>query len=366
MAPTLRPGKHRYQEIIEALAGDIHSGRFQPGQKMPSEAALVKKFDTSRITVGRALRELQNKGLIVRRAGSGTYVSEAELSAKPLLFGLLIPDLGETEIFDPICRGLASAPESADHGLLWGHTDTREPSKSEQCWQLCQQFISRRVAGVFFAPLEFERDAERTNRRVLAAFKDAAVPVVLLDHQPSPSLEKTRVDIVGLNNRQAAYVATEHLIRLGCKHIGFLAYQGAATTIASRAAGHYDALRLYGLSGEEHAVMQVTEDGEAVEISRRGQVDGFVCVNDRVAATLMHAYLSQGIRIPEDVRLVGIDDVPYASLLPVPLTTVRQPCRQIGEIAMRTMLARIRQPGMPTQEILLDGELIIRKSCGST
>jgi len=79
----------------------------------------------------------------------------------------------------------------------------------------------------------------------------------------------------------------------------------------------------------------------------------------------MHSFLANGVRIPEDMRLVGIDDVSYAGLLPVPLTTVRQPTREIGEAALRTMLDRIRMPHQPPREILLDGELVIRRSCGA-
>jgi DNA-binding LacI/PurR family transcriptional regulator len=83
-----------------------------------------------------------------------------------------------------------------------------------------------------------------------------------------------------------------------------------------------------------------------------------------VAGVLMHAFLSRGVRIPEDIRLVGIDDVRYASLLPVPLTTVRQPCSAIGSAAMRAMLERLSHSKAPGREILFDGELIVRQSCG--
>ncbi len=357
----------RYRQIMQSLEADINAGRFRAGQKLPSEAALVKKFDTSRITVGRALRELQSQGLIERRAGSGSFVREAVQPAPSLLFGLLIPDLGETDIFDPICHGLASAPETADHALLWGHTDRRDRSKEEQCWRLCQQFIARHVSGVFFAPLEFEVGAERSNRRVLAALKEAEVPVILLDRKPSAVPAKTRADIVGLNNRHAGYVATEHLIHLGCKQIGFLANQGAASTVAGRMAGYYDALRDNGLG--DHLTEFVPGGGASADpLSRSGnkELEAFVCLNDQLASVLMQAFLARGMRIPEDVRLVGIDDVPYAKLLPVPLTTVRQPCNEIGQAAMRAMLERIRQPGMPAREILLEGELVVRKSCGAS
>lgn len=350
----------KYQELIDSISNDIASGRYQPGQKLPSEAALVKKFNTSRITVGRAFRELQQKGLIERIAGSGSYV-RGELS-RGLLFGLLIPDLGETEIFDPICHGIANAPEAGDHALLWGHTDPLVTSKAEQCWRLCQQFISRKVSGVFFAPLEFENDAIKTNRRILNAFKEANVPVVLLDRRPTSAPERLRADLVGLNNGQAGYIATEHLIQLGCKKIGFIAYQAAESTVAGRMAGYREALQKYGL--KEPAVMELGSDDRVTD-SPPDELEAFVCVNDYVAGVLMHAFQSRGVQIPGDIRLVGIDDVRYASLLPVPLTTVRQPCPSIGQAAMQAMLERLNHPKAPGREVLFDGELIIRQSCGS-
>src|SRR5258708_39246778 len=97
----------KYQQILETLQREILSGRYQPGQKLPSEAALVKRFGASRITVGRALRELRQAGLILSRAGSGSYVGSVASGDEGLLFGLLIPNLGDTEIFGPICQGMS-------------------------------------------------------------------------------------------------------------------------------------------------------------------------------------------------------------------------------------------------------------------
>src|SRR5947209_11324877 len=90
--------KPKYQTLFESLKADIVSGRYKPGQKLPSEAALVTRSGASRITVGRAIRELQTLGLVDRVAGSGTYVRTVATEARPHLFGLLIHDLGETEI----------------------------------------------------------------------------------------------------------------------------------------------------------------------------------------------------------------------------------------------------------------------------
>jgi GntR family transcriptional regulator of arabinose operon len=359
----------KYQTLFESLKADIVSGRFQPGQKLPSEAALVNRSGHSRITVSRALRELQNVGLIHRVAGSGSFVSQRDGSDKrPLLFGLIIPDLGETEIFEPICQAIASAPEAEDHALLWGRADMRA-SKTEQSLRLVQQFIDRKVSGVFFAPLEFESNAEKANRRILAALQEARIPVVLLDRRASKAPERNRPDLVGLNNRQAGYIATEHLLKLGCNRIGFLGYHGWASTVDERMSGYKEALAAYGVRPPLDSALQAdSAKGSDLHWGNTKKIealDAFVCINDRVAGQLMHAFILRGLSVPGDIRIVGIDDVAYASLLPVPLTTVRQPTREIGETALRVMLDRLRTPALQPREILLDGELIVRQSCGA-
>ncbi|MFL6417433.1 MAG: GntR family transcriptional regulator [Bryobacteraceae bacterium] len=361
-------GKPKYQTLFESLRADILGGRYKPGEKLPSEAALVTRSGASRITVGRAIRELQNLGLVDRLAGSGTYVRNISPDDRPHVFGLLIPDLGETEIFEPICQGIANAPESTQHALLWGHSDPNA-TKEQQAWLLCQQYVTKKVSGVFFAPLEFESGAAKTNKRILQAFKQANIPVVLLDRRATDAPDRGRPDLVGINNRQAAYMATKHLIDLGCRHISLLSYHGAATTLTERLSGYTDALRAHGLRPiVDSSVEASTSRSDTLQWSGRHKIhsiEAFVCINDRIAGQLMHLFLRQKLRIPEDVRLVGIDDVLYASLLPVPLTTVRQPTHEIGEAALGVMLDRIRCPKLPAREVLLDGDLIVRASCGA-
>jgi DNA-binding LacI/PurR family transcriptional regulator len=97
----------------------------------------------------------------------------------------------------------------------------------------------------------------------------------------------------------------------------------------------------------------------------REKPDGIVCANDVTAAHLMRAMVPLGIRIPSDVRMVGVDDVSYATFLPTPLTTLRQNCAEIGAVAMSTMLDRIGTPGHPVRDVLVRCELIVRASCGT-
>ena len=102
----------KHERVRQTLADAIASGQYEAGQRLPSESELVKTFGASRPTVNRALRELQLAGIIERRAGSGSYV-RADTAARGYTFGLLIPELGRTEIFEPICRGMAEAQHNS-------------------------------------------------------------------------------------------------------------------------------------------------------------------------------------------------------------------------------------------------------------
>jgi GntR family transcriptional regulator of arabinose operon len=109
----------------------------------------------------------------------------------------------------------------------------------------------------------------------------------------------------------------------------------------------------------------ITEGHVRPLLAHKRAGDGFVCANDRTAGQLMQVLLNLGHRIPQEFRVVGIDDVEYASLLPVPLTTVHQPCREIGETAMAAMLERVKRPNMLARDILVECRLVIRDSCGA-
>ena len=352
----------RYRQVIERLTRDIRSGRYAAGQKLPSEAALVKQFGTSRITVGRALRELTARGLVTRVAGSGTYVRGAEPAAD-LLFGLLIPDLGETEIFDPICHGIATAHHhAAQHALLWGHAAAANPE--EQALELCRQYIARRVSGVFFAPLERTPSHTTVNQRIATLLDKARIPVVLLDRCFLPYPERSRYDLVGIDNRRAGYLAAVHLAQLGNRRIGFIGLAGSAPTVDARIAGFREALQAHGVPPDHQLIERPSAITEAYarHLMHTTRCRAFVCANDRTAGQLMQRLIALGYRIPQDVRIVGMDDVEYASLLPVPLTTIRQPCREIGEAALGVMLDRLAHPAMLTRDILLQSKLVVRKS----
>lgn len=366
--PPDRPSAPKHQEVFSTLLREIESGRWKEGERLPSEADLVERFGHSRITIGRALRDLQSAGVISRRAGSGSFVTRTAPGAQRS-FGLLIADLGETDVYESIVRGMMGSPLARDNALIWGSApgelapDDVE-ARSERAWQLCRQYIDRQVDGVFFAPVSMSPAAGDVNHRIVSALDAAGIPVVLLDRPVTPYPDPGTHDLVGIDNRRAGYVMTEHLIAHGATRIIFVRQSSNSPTVDARESGYRRAMRIPFEPID--AVRLDPGNKNAVRAMLRTHApDGIVCANDRTAGRLMHTLLRVGVRIPSDLRLVGIDDVQYASLLPVPLTTYRQPTRQIGEVALSMMLTRVSHRDLPAHDIRLRCELIVRESCGS-
>ncbi|MCA9238720.1 MAG: GntR family transcriptional regulator [Planctomycetales bacterium] len=358
-------GKRR--QIVEAVRDRIRTGAFQPGDRIPSDAELVREFGVSRPTVAKALQELQDCGLVKRKVGSGTYVLRSQtVSAQQ--FGLLIPGLGQTEIFEPICAQMACAARTNNHSLLWGaHGGSAAPG-NEGDWaiELCRHYIDSKVSGVFFAPLEYLPNRLQVNEQIVGAFQDANISVVLLDRDYLPYPMRSSLDLVGVDNRRVGYIVTHHLFQRGCKRVVFFSRPRSASTIDARVAGFIEAvIKDSGGFSNELVVRCEPDDTDAIRhMLSDVKPDGIVCGNDVTAGQLLRSLGELRVRVPDKIRVTGVDDVRYAGLLSVPLTTVRQPCAALGDSAFKAMLDRVAKPDAPAKSILLDAELVIRASTG--
>lgn len=356
----------KYRQILDDLRRAIANGQLKPGDKLGTEAELGKHYGASRITVAKAVNELVQAGLVSRRAGSGTHVL-ASATPGGHVFGLLIPDLGRTEIFEPICQGMMGSPLARPHSLLWGHAMGEAHQQDVEARQLCRHYIAQKVAGVFFAPLEFTPERDAVNRQIAASLGAAGIAMVLLDRCYAAYPSRSPHDLVGIDNRAAGYMITEHVLKLGARRPAFVSRAGAASTIRGRIAGYREALQAYGLSRRDDGVREGdTEDRTFVRrLLDDLRPDAVVCANDLGAGRLIQTLTELGVGVPEEMRVVGIDDVKYASMLPVPLTTQHQNCAEIGEMALATMLQRVAQPGLPVRDVLLQTRTVVRTSCGA-
>lgn len=366
-----RQAKHL--ELSRQLRSEITEGRYPAGTRLPSEPQLVERFGVSRPTVARALLDLQKEGLIDRRAGSGTWIRErsaGQALSSTRQFGLLIPGLGNTEIFELICGELASLARAHDYSLLWGgsvHPRGGTDVSLGQAEDLCRHFIERRVSGVFFAPFELVPEKEPANRRLAELLRQSGIPVILLDRDLQSFPNRSDFDLVGIDNVAGGYLLAQHLIKLGCRRIHFVARPFSAPTVDARIAGVREALVRHRLDSHP-GWLQIGDPADLKfvrSLTAGHQADAFICANDHTAAILLRSLESVKVKVPQTVRVVGFDDVKYATLIAVPLTTIHQPCQEIAVTALRAMLERIAEPSLPARSLALTPRLVVRESCGA-
>lgn len=356
----------KYSVIAKTIEGEIRSGKFAGG-RVPSEAQLVRRFKVGRKTVQRAMLELQHRGIVVRQHGRGTFLSNSARSMTGLL-GLLIPDASSTAIFQSFAREIARCGQKAGYTFLFGEAAEGDAdSVSGQTLRFAKEFVSRRVEGVIFRPIVYEQCAD-VNEEVVRMFRDAGIPVVLIDSDIAPSPRSSAFDIVGVNNITAGRRIAEHLISIGRKRIAFL------ENISPYVMSYNLRNRMFGLAGgiitsggewSKRNVLTVSADDEAgLRRKFRGafRPDAIVCGNDMVALNLVKTLMKIGKRVPEDVAVVGFDDVDSARMATPSLTTIRQPAARIAEQAFFALRTRINDPLSGRREILLDAPLVVRGS----
>lgn len=356
----------KYVKIYEEIKRQLLSGDFRDGDKLPTENEYSERYAVSRPTVTKALNALEEEGFILRKTGSGSYVRPRSTAPKSKLLGLFIPGLGRGEVFEPICAQIASAAERNGYSLLWSgfeKTDKMHPLSSAA---IARRYIDNGASGVFFQPLELWPGYDEMNRNVVKMFEEAGVPVVLVDSDYVRFPERSGLDLVGLDNFRAGYAAARRFLEAGADRVDFLMRPYSADTVALRVRGCVSALFDAGISPDPAWIHTgYPEDGAFVRmLVRESGATRIVCANDETASSLMATFEREGIAVPEEVGVIGFDDVRYARHLKVPLTTVRQPCEEIGRLAVETMLWRMENPDRPPRTVLVSGTVIARQSCG--
>ena len=373
--PGVAKSKHR--AVYLYLKTRIMSGEFPVGDQLPTEQELAKHFAVSRPTAARALNDLENDGFIERRAGAGSFVVD-KLSGRSAMqvLGLLIPGLGDTEIFEPICGRIAAEAEKHHAVLLWGSGIDREENLHERMIQSARYFVEAKVQGVFFAPIEFDLNGGpdcsglNLNRQIVDTLKLEGIPVVLLDRDLVEFPQRSEFDLVGLDHFRAGFSVARHLLEQGVNSLHFFARNGSAPTVRDRINGCRVAFQEAGLDTGITVHWGSPEDLNLVESAFRDVIGssvskaGIICANDMTAGQLMKSLASFGWSVPDDLLLASFDDVKYAGFLRPSLTTMAQPCDALGITAFNAMMTRIACPELPPRSIFLNGHLRVRESTG--
>lgn len=334
---------------------------------MPSESDLAATFDASRSTIIRALREVEEQGLIERRQGSGSFVTPKarEREAVPCAsIGLLqMAQSGRfaDSVSDQIQSQLNALLQRRGSALI-AHSIERDESPLA----VARALIDQRVGGIFMVPIPSSHAGGDVNAQVAALFAKANLPLVLLDGDYATFPDRSSLDVVGIENRHCGYLQAEHLLAMGLRRVLFVGSNPPVPTAVERQLGYMDAMTARGIDVPSdwicHVASNDIDERFVAGLLERCRPEGIVFKSDEFAALTMRHLPALGIRIPQDLKLVGFDDRPIASLLPVTLTTVRQPIADIAEAALMLMESRIAQPAWAARRIQVAGKLVVRQS----
>ncbi len=270
------------------------------------------------------------------------------------LLGLVIPST-----LNPIYARIVSAIEERTHDFGYDLLIAQTQNKSEREDACLRRLLARRVDGLLITPVyRFEAEA-----RIYQEITARKIPSVLLG-PPAPFCKN--FPSIETQELAASYSATKHLLDLGHKKIAYLTGPPAAPWAHERFEGYRRALRDAGLQPDDEFVFQAgstIEDGVRATLQMVNEgcnPTAVQAVSDLVAIGCAETLMQQGVKIPEDISLVGFGNVLAAEYFRVPLTTVRQPKHRLGVAAVEALMKLIRKE--PLELSPLPAELEVRKS----
>ena len=266
--------------------------------------------------------------------------------------GLIVPDMANP-FFSDVARGAEDRARAAGYNVFVCNTD-ESPQREIAALDSLEE---KRVDGIVLCSSRLHDDGFRA----------------ALDHHPSAVLVNRRlstyhVDTVLLDDRDGAREATQHLLRAGHRVVGFLAGPLTSYSSQQRTKGYRDALAGANIAFNPEWVCSCSyeveggRDAARTMLSDHPELTALFCYNDLVAVGALQACVKMGRRVPDDLALVGFDDIPLAALVAPPLTTCRVPRYDLGDQAMRLLLKRIDGLAEVCDEIVLAPELIVRAS----
>jgi len=295
----------------------------------------------------RVMKTIRDLGYVVNRQ------ARSLAGGKTHIIGILVPDLG-TGYIGEIIQGINTELQIASYDLMLYTTHRTPVLEADYIASLAQGMVDGLLLVLPRNPEDY-----------IGILNSRHFPFVLIDHQGIGQ----NCPAVGATNWQGAYNATEYLIQLGHTRIGFITGWMDLGAAVDRLEGYKAALWAHHIPFTEDLVRQSTFH----------QLDGYNCAmdllnqpvpptaifasNDVMAFGAMDAVREKGQRIPEDISIVGFDDIPQASIIHPALTTVRQPLRNMGNVATQMLLELLKNPDTPTKRIELPTGLVVRDSC---
>ncbi|MEP6621357.1 MAG: GntR family transcriptional regulator [bacterium] len=353
-----------YQQVAADIRRLIVSGDMPVGSQIPPHRDLAVQYGVSIITINKALSGLVSEGVLYSHVGRGTFVMVRPASTSGIAaastIGFVLRDLS-SPFFSLIAHGAQQRADALGVGVVFASSSNRLDREEEQIRRL-------RILGVHAFIIV---SMSRTFRigEAIQALHDADFPYVMVSYTAGDD-----VPFVGIDLDMCGYLAGKHLLAQGYTRFGYLIDKVGSLNGELRMGGFRRALLEDGyqvapefvFAHEFEAEWNDYKSGYAAGeriAALAERPEAMFCFNDLGALGLEDALLDLGLRVPEDVAIVGLDDIELASRSRVPLTTLRQPVNEIGARAVDTVLARLRGE-RPAVRQLFPPKLVVRASSG--
>jgi DNA-binding LacI/PurR family transcriptional regulator len=263
-----------------------------------------------------------------------------------------------TTVDDPFASEVTSGIEEIANDRRYAVILANSHADPERERRVVQELAERRVDGIIVT-------SSRVGALYLPLLKELDVPIVLVNDQYPGEF----VHSVMIANQEGARAAAQHLIDLGHRRIAYLCDRNGYQSDAERLAGYKEALAAAGIAfAPDLAIHGDSSPQTAIEamdalLCLRHPPTAVCCYNDMTALGAMRAIRARGLRVPEDISVTGFDDLFFAAYLTPALTTVRQPMRRMGQMAMENLF-KLMSGEESVAQIRVDSELIVRGSTG--
>ena len=359
----------KYAAIAALIETNVTEGRWDDG-RLPSVRDVAAQYKVSPVTASRALQVLRDKGLVRTVERSGCYHVPAAGAERWALCLRLTPGPWRS-LTEAVVRGGFDALARLEPMHFDGDAfDPRPGLTRGEAERAAAAALGRGTLGLLLLPNRVSAAEAAVERTLIAGCQAAGLPVCLIERNLEGA-DGLPCDLVTMDDFGAGAAATRHLLGLGRRRVGIVV-AGTTSSHNGRLAGY-----LYALHGQspapashvlraQHAVDHKASYRALCDTVLRLKLDAVVCFSDYAAVGLIVELLHRGKSVPQDVAVVGFDNLPVGEFLPGGLTTFAYPGEATAEQAVRLLRDRRARPGRPPAHVLIPSEMIVRGSTVGT
>ena len=283
------------------------------------------------------------------------FAARSLSNKKTNLLGLIVPNM-ENPLFTPMIKGVEEYANSKEYSIILGISSL----VLEKEISYIQMLKERRVDGL----LVFPTFVDEIFNKFLKENDHKDIPLVLCG---SSGVREYPVSYVKCDNRVGAYIAVDHLVTTGHRKIACLCAVADRRQAQSRVLGYQDALMFHQIEYDESLIYYCTQDTNDIyqtteKLLKEKKIDAIFCLYDYMSIVAMRAVLNSGFRIPEDIAIMGYDNIPISQFLTIPLSTIDTHSQRIGSMGAELLIEKIQKPDTPCRQIQLKPDLVVRQS----